>query len=400
MMAAMPKDTKTRYQGVYARHQQGCRVEAGGKCNCRPSYYGAAYDRVHRRHVRTKRQPGVDAARNARSDLQAMLDRGELPTGRGLRLANARERFILAAREGRALNKRGRRYKPRAVDDIDECLRVHVEPRLGSRRITDIRRGDVQAIIDDLAPDLSGSRIRSIVNAIRSLYSWAQDRELAGHDPAQRVRLPAMDPTPIERVASPSEFDRLLSALPLTDALPYALAGYGMGRRQQIVMLRWRDIDLTVGAIEWGVEWEAAKYEASRRVVPAVPQLLALLKRAYMEAGRPDGGQLVCPSRYSAARLLSSSGLGQRARRRWEQAKLEPITLQECRHSAATWLDAAGVSPKIASVLMGHSVPARQPGAAAITLARYTHALPEDVERARQQLAAYLSDSVAREAAG
>jgi hypothetical protein len=35
---------------------------------------------------------------------------------------------------------------------------------------------------------------------------------------------------------------------------------------------------------------------------------------------------------------------------------------------------------------MGHSTPERQPGAAAITLARYTHALPEDIERARQQL--------------
>lgn len=41
---------------------------------------------------------------------------------------------------------------------------------------------------------------------------------------------------------------------------------------------------------------------------------------------------------------------------------------------------------------MGHSVPERQPGAAAITLARYTHALPKDVERARHQLNAYLAD--------
>ncbi|MGI8903376.1 MAG: hypothetical protein ACR2IP_06925, partial [Solirubrobacteraceae bacterium] len=56
------------------------------------------------------------------------------------------------------------------------------------------------------------------------------------------------------------------------------------------------------------------------------------------------------------------------------------------------WLDAAGVRPKVASVLMGHATPERQPGAAAITLDRYTHALPEDVERARAQLTAYLAD--------
>lgn len=66
-----------------------------------------------------------------------------------------------------------------------------------------------------------------------------------------------------------------------------------------------------------------------------------------------------------------------------EQAGLQPITLQEARHTATTWLDAAGVPPKIASVLMGHATPERQSGAAQITLARYTHALPDDIERAR-----------------
>jgi integrase len=92
----------------------------------------------------------------------------------------------------------------------------------------------------------------------------------------------------------------------------------------------------------------------------------------------------------SRSGLLGTSGLGRRARERWK-AKLLPITLQESRHTAATWLDAAGVPPKIASVLMGHATPMHQPGAAQITLARYTHALPEDIEQARQKLSAYLA---------
>jgi hypothetical protein len=40
---------------------------------------------------------------------------------------------------------------------------------------------------------------------------------------------------------------------------------------------------------------------------------------------------------------------------------------------------------------MGHATPARQPGAAQITLARYTHALPDDIEDARRKLEAYLA---------
>ena len=395
------KDTKTRYQGVFARHQQHCGIAGGGRCTCKPSYYGVAYDRSRQRHVKTKRMPTAEAARNARADLAKTLERGETPVTNAVRLREARERFVAAAREGKALNKHGHRYKPRAIDNVDESLRLHVEPVLGHKRLSDIRRGDLQAIVDELAPKLSGSRVRSIVNAVRSLYRWAQDRDLAGHDPAALVRLPAMDATPIERVASPAEFADLLAALPLEKALPYALAGYGMGRRAQIVRLCWQEVDLKVGAIEWGLEWEARKYEASRRVVPTVPPLLAMLKRAYLEQGRPSGKQRVCPpGGPSRSQLLDSSWLGVFARKTWRKAKLTPITLQESRHTAATWLDAADVPPKIASVLMGHATPARQPGAAQITLARYTHALPEDIERARQQLTLYLADRQAANVRG
>lgn len=393
-MSRMPgKDTRTRFQGVFARHQHHCALEEGRRCNCKPSYYGVCYDPARHKRVKTKRMRTADGARNARADLARMIEAGEAPIANAVRLTDARERFVKAAREGRALNKHGHRYKPRTIDNLEESLVLHVEPELGTRRLSRIGRGEIQAIVDELSPALSGSRVRSVVNAVRSLYRWAQDRDYASHNPAALVRLPAMDATPIERVAPPADFADLLAALPLDDALPYALAGYAMGRRAQIVHLRWEEVDLKIGAIEWGVEWEARKYEASRRVVPTAPPLLAMLKRAYLEQGRPDGRHKVCPPRgnnNNRSGLLDTPGLGVRARKAWGEAGLTPITLQESRHTAATWLDAAGVPPKIASVLMGHATPQRQPGAAHITLARYTHALPEDIEDARNKLAAYL----------
>jgi integrase len=282
-----------------------------------------------------------------------------------------------------------------AVADSDRLLSPD------TKRLSTIRRCHVQALVDELTPELSGSRMRSIVNGLRSLYRWAQDRELTSHDPAALVSLPAMGATPIERVASPSEFAQLLAALEPEDALPYALASYAMGRRAQIVRLGWPQVDLKVGALEWGVEWEARKYEASRRVVPIIPPLLVLLKRVCLEQGRPKDG-LVCRPHTECATtgLLNTGWLAKRVEKIWIDAKLRPITLQEARHTAATWLHAAGVPPKIASVLMGHATPERQPGAAQITLARYTHALPEDIERARAKLAAYLADAQTAEVAG
>jgi integrase len=409
------RDRRTRYQGVFARHRKACAVEVDGSCDCVPSYYGKVYDRATRGHISTKRFATVAAAKAARQKLIELMEAGELPSAAPTRLREAHTRFIDAAKEGRALNKHGRRYKRSAIKDIDECLRVHVITRLGSRRLTDVRRSDIQKLVDDLTPTLSGSRVRSIVNAIRSLYRWAQDRELVGHDPAALVRLPAMNATPRERVATPAEFAQLLASLPLDDALPYALAGYGMGRRGQIVRLRWRDVDLEIGAIEWGVDEDARKSRAARRVVPAVRPLKALLKRAYLERGKPDQGELVCPPLKQNQRgVLGTGSLATRARKAWgweradsqspwkraHSGALVPIGLHECRHTAATWLDAAGVSPKVASVLMGHAIPETQPGAAPITLARYTHTLPNAMERARKQLDTFLSEADARESRG
>lgn len=310
----------------------------------------------------------VEAARNARADLIGQLERGEITLPDQMTLKSGRERFVKAARDGKALTKQGRRYKPRAIDNIEEVLRVHVEPTHGSKRLSSIRRGDVQEIVDELAPQLSGSRVRAIVHGVHSLYSWAQDRDLASHDPAARVRLPAMNAERIERVASPTEFAALLQALPTEIALPYVLAGYAMGRRAQIIHLEWSDVDLDGAALEWGVKLEARKYDASRRVVPIVPPLLGLMKRRYLELGRPKKG-LVCPplADWATTGLLNTGWLATRADKLWAEAKLERITLQEARHTAGTWLDAAGVPPKVASVLMGHAIPEPQAGAARMT---------------------------------
>lgn len=88
--------------------------------------------------------------------------------------------------------------------------------------------------------------------------------------------------------------------------------------------------------------------------------------------------------------MIALDHVQERVHRRWRELGFEPIGLHEARHSAATWLDHAGVSPKVASEIMGHKTPEYQPGAARITLQRYTHMLPGELERARGQLEAFL----------
>ena len=56
--------------------------------------------------------------------------------------------------------------------------------------------------------------------------------------------------------------------------------------------------------------------------------------------------------------------------------------------------------PVIVSQLMGHATPARQAGAAEITQARYTHALPGELDVAAKLFDAYLARRAAEGATG
>jgi len=406
------RDTRTRWEGVYARHTVACGVEKlprnptltqiSRACNCDPSYWGQVYDRTETKHIKTKMYPTSSAARHARKALLELVEKGGVPREAPLRLRDGHTRFIEDAKAGRALNKKGKKYTTKAIRSIDGALRVHVVPTLGPRRMVDIRKSHIQKIVDELSPRLSGSRVRAVVNGTRSLYRWANQRELAAHDPAADIILPAINAKSRDRVATPKEMAALLAALEPRDALPYALAAYSWGRASQIQHVLWEEVDLKVGLIEWGTEEDGArKSEAALHVVPLLRPIWALLREAWIEQGRPSGEQRVCPPRKKNSKtgLLNTGSLATRAAEAWEEPELQPIGLQECRHTAASWLDATGVSPKTSSVLMAHSIPDRQPGAAPITLARYTHLMPDALEIARRQLDGWLVAQLSKEPA-
>jgi integrase len=387
------RDTKTRFQGVFARHQDRCRVTAGGdprSCNCTPSYYGTVWDRAARKQRKTRRFRGVTEARMARKDLMDALARGTQLAVAGPRLADAREQFVRAASEGVALNKWGRRYRRSAWKDLEGSLNS-LPDTLARRRLGDVTRGDVQRLVDDMTrAGSSGSRVRSVVNSLRSLYRWAQDRDLVGHDPAANVRLPAMDAKPRDRVATPAEFAQLLAAAKPEDAIAWALAGYATARKQEIRVLDWSHVDLKLGAVELAADEEGRKPGGSWRVVPLVKRPKKRLRDLWLAQGQPTKGKVCPPRQYAPSGMLDLGYIQERVHREWRGQGLEPIGLHESRHTAATWLDHAGVSPKVASTLMGHKTPEYQPGAASITLRRYTHTLPGELERARDLLDRFL----------
>lgn len=112
-------------------------------------------------------------------------------------MAAAIEDFIEAAEQGRAVNRSGRRYRPSALRDLTGILRLHVAPALGDRAVEDVRRPDIQALVDRLGREgLSESRIRSVISALRALYSHAIDQSYIEFNPADGLTMPSGEDAP------------------------------------------------------------------------------------------------------------------------------------------------------------------------------------------------------------
>ncbi len=280
----------------------------------------------------------------------------------GISVGEAHIQFIADCREGVALNKYGRKYTKKAIKDLDSSLN-RLPAWIRDRFLDDLEDPDFQRAIDDFkseTPPLSSSRINSVIGAARSLSRWAQKRGKLTTKLADDVQLPADDSTPRDRIATPGKFAYLLDRLEPEDALPWALAGYATARSQEIEHLDWPEVDFDNDVLLLAESDEAKKSEAARRIVPMVRQLRDRLYAEWLRQGKPKTGR-VCPPRRADNKsgCISLNALQKRRFPVWEDLGLEPIGLQDSRHTAATWLDHAKVSPKVASVFMGHRAPKR-----------------------------------------
>jgi site-specific recombinase XerC len=131
--------------------------------------------------------------------------RAVVPPPATVTMAAVIEEFIEAAEKGDALNRSGRHYLPSALRDLRGILRLHVAPALGDRDILDVRRADIQALVDGLARDgLSESRIRSVISALRALYGHAIECGYVEFNPVDGLTMPDMQ----ERASEPDEAER------------------------------------------------------------------------------------------------------------------------------------------------------------------------------------------------
>jgi integrase len=346
----------------------------------------------------------LDEAKSWRTDALKAVKDGKVQTPSKLTVREVADTWLMQAKRGEALTRSGSRYKPAVLREHERTLNHHVYPALGAVRFANLRRRDVQKLVDQLvAKGLSGSTVRNVVMPLRVICRRAIEDDDLALNPTQNLRLP-QGAGIRERAATAEEAAELLDALPVEDQALWACAFYAGLRRGELRGLRWEDVDEGAGIIRVRRGWDdiegeiETKSQKGQRDVPLSGALRLILLEHKARTGRRDSGLVFGRT---ASEPFTPTHIRKRSLKAWAAANVErakekqpalvPITLHECRHSYVSIMADAGFSLERIGDYVGHT--------SAHMTGRYRHLLEGHEVEAADILDAYLASRGARSGA-
>jgi integrase len=308
----------------------------------------------------------------------------------GLNVEELCREYLVSVEAGRVLTKWS---VPKAASTLmNDRGRIarHIIPLIGSRKVRDITRQDVEKLRDDVragktaTDERTRKRGRAIVTggpgaATRALgllggiFAFALARGYCDHNPVKGVQ--RFRDGKQERFLSPAELERLGKALSAAEAEgknPFAIAAIRLlvltgCRKSELLNLKWSHVDQVYACLRLPASKTGAK------VVPLGAAALALLESLPRLAGNP----YVFPGAKAGGHLVGLPRLFEGIRRR---AELSDLRLHDLRHSFASAGAAGGLSLPLIGALLGHKDPK--------TTQRYAHLADDPVKAAADRISA------------
>lgn len=271
-------------------------------------------------------------------------------------------------------------------------VNAHILPLLGAKRLSDLKREDIERFRDRVTAGATAVRKKTKVRGVSkvrggagtatrtiitlsSILSFAVDRGLISANPKHGVRLAPGGKR--ERFMSPAELSRLGEALARAETRedkpthPYGVAIIRLlaltgARRGEITKLRWSEVDFERGFLT------LATSKTGRKVVLLPPAAVQVLEAV----GRTSSGFVFPASRQRPPKVelgkppperaeTPYAGLGKVWAEVRASAELEGLRLHDLRHGFASFGAAGGFGLPVIGALLGHKSPA--------TTARYAH---------------------------
>ncbi|MGA2639106.1 tyrosine-type recombinase/integrase [Methylocella sp.] len=272
--------------------------------------------------------------------------------------------------------------KGRTGGEYRRIIETTINPAIGSKRITDVRRSDIARLHGKLvATPYAANMTLAIVSA---LWNWAAKRDevVATANPAIGIeRYPEQGR---ERYLTPAELARLGDALRETQIDPFAAAAIRLliltgARLREILDAKWDHVDYERGVIFL----EDSK--TGKKPVYLSAAALAVLA----EIPRVDGNPYIVPG---AKAGKPRAGLAKPWAAICKAAGLVGVRRHDLRHTFASTGAGASMGLPIIGKLLGHTQ--------AATTHRYAHLDADPLRRAVDTIGATIAAAMGGEKAG
>lgn len=265
--------------------------------------------------------------------------------------------------------------EPTTIAAYEQHVRLHIVPRCGATKLSQLTAPKVRELLDGWLKDLSRPMATRVFRSFKAILTEAQARGLLAQNVALSVKVPTA-PRKRSKVVIPSkgELRAILAAAAASEDLMaramVELIIYTGLRASEVRGLAWRFVDLKNGKVRVesradarGIH-DAPKSVAGVRIVPIPVGVVATL-RQWKLACPHHADDLVFPS--PKGRVLSHGVMAKNYLKpilvaagvtkpgEDEDEAVAKYTAHVFRHAAASlWID-QGLNPKRVQTLVGHS---------------------------------------------
>ncbi|GAA0990110.1 site-specific integrase [Subtercola frigoramans] len=266
--------------------------------------------------------------------------------------------------------------KPSSLRPAEIAWRVHVNPVWGTVSVGDVRHTDVQNWVSELSKKRGATTVIRAYGVLAAILDSAvRDRRLPSN-PARGVNLPRkvakehqyLTHQQVHDLAAKSgDYETLIFVLAYT-GLRW---GEAIGMRASDVDFDRRRIRVSVNAVEVGTEIFVGTPKSHKRRIVAFPEFLEPALREQLRGKTQD--DLVFPGEQGGHLRRATRGTRTWFKSALKAAELQPMTLHDLRHTAASLAVSSGGNVKAVQRMLGHA-------SAAMTLDVYADLFDADLD--------------------
>ncbi len=277
--------------------------------------------------------------------------------------------------------------RPGSVVTYGSYLRSHLLAVFGQKRLNNITRWEVQAFLSEkLKQGYAGAHVHGMRTTLSKVLQAAVEWGFLENNPARGCRVANRESMKQRTYLTPEQVQRLIAALHDPCRMIVLVAVFTGLRIGEILALRWGRVDFlreTISVEESYSEWFGPpKTRSSKRILPMSTPLRQLLEGHRIACCRTKAEDLVF-STYKGTPLSPKNLRNRVLEPARKSLGLLRFSWHSFRYTHTTWLSEAGVSPRIAQAILGHSD-------VSMTLNVYTQVVPESQRLAMEKVAAVL----------